>query len=136
MREARGLIDAAGKPLKRSPPGRPDSTEDWPMLTPKKSSNSLTPKGDKTLNGDTDLNIAHAEHSPSVANLNNPFRRHLVSNTSLTMNTTSRSSPQDLRSANTVTTPSPMNAVNSGWVITDDDMGNPYNLVRTCKLSV
>lgn len=41
LREARSLIDASEKPLRRSPPGMPHKQEDWPVLMPKKSSNSM-----------------------------------------------------------------------------------------------
>lgn len=40
--EERGLIDAAEKPLTRSPPGDPETVEEWPVLHPKKSSTPET----------------------------------------------------------------------------------------------
>ena len=38
--EARGLIDAVEKPLKRSPPGKPEFVEEWPVLSPEKRAES------------------------------------------------------------------------------------------------
>ena len=34
--ESRGLIDAIEKPLRRSPPGKPEYIEEWPVLSPEK----------------------------------------------------------------------------------------------------
>ncbi|MCJ1425837.1 hypothetical protein MMC29_003737 [Sticta canariensis] len=36
MKEARSLIDASEKPLRRSPPGMPHKQEEWPVLSPQK----------------------------------------------------------------------------------------------------
>lgn len=36
MKEARSLIDASEKPLRRSPPGMPHKQEDWPVLSPQR----------------------------------------------------------------------------------------------------
>lgn len=36
MKEARSLIDASEKPLRRSPPGMPHRQEEWPVLSPQK----------------------------------------------------------------------------------------------------
>ena len=44
--EARSLLDASERPLRRSPPGMPHKQEDWPVLSPKKSGIDLSLRGD------------------------------------------------------------------------------------------
>ncbi|MCJ1462421.1 hypothetical protein MMC07_001022 [Pseudocyphellaria aurata] len=43
MKEARSLIDASEKPLRRSPPGMPHTQEEWPALSPQKLNTSNKP---------------------------------------------------------------------------------------------
>lgn len=42
MKEARSLIDASEKPLRRSPPGMPHKQEEWPVLSPQKLTTTYT----------------------------------------------------------------------------------------------
>ena len=41
--EARSLLDATEKPLRRSPPGMPHQREDWPVLTPGNHGSGISP---------------------------------------------------------------------------------------------
>lgn len=51
MRESRSLIDATERLLRRSAPDRPDLVEDWPVLTPNKSSIVMALGGKMALSG-------------------------------------------------------------------------------------
>lgn len=44
IKAGRSLLDASEKPLRRSPPGMPHRQEEWPALTPRKTSKSVTTK--------------------------------------------------------------------------------------------
>lgn len=44
IRAGRSLLDASDKPLRRSPPDMPHKQEEWPTLSPHKSSKSVTPE--------------------------------------------------------------------------------------------
>jgi len=91
-RESRGLIDAAEIPLKWSPPERPSSMEDWPVLSPHKGSNSMALSGHITQYSDIKTTLAEGEDDPVTANPSNPFDRRLAQNMSVADDTVSRPS--------------------------------------------
>lgn len=73
-RAGRSLLDASEKPLRRSPPGMPQREEEWPTLTPRKTSKSLAPEND-----------GHQEHPRGSLNATSvrigPVERFPVSDT-------------------------------------------------------
>ncbi|MCJ1309625.1 hypothetical protein MMC25_003285 [Agyrium rufum] len=57
-KEGRTLLDACEKPLKRSPPGKPNEQEEWPSLAPMKTYRQGWPDNDRDIGHQTPASSA------------------------------------------------------------------------------
>lgn len=79
VKEARCLVDASEKPLRRSPPGKPHQEEEWPVLFPEKPTTPATLRelhSQETHEPMLRLTLRDEEKHPALANLSttgNPF---------------------------------------------------------------
>lgn len=88
IKEARCLIDASEKPLRRSPPGKPHQEEEWPVLFPEKPTTPATLRelhSQDTHKPVLRLTSRDEENLPALANLE-------VSSAKVELNPTGKSS--------------------------------------------
>lgn len=72
VKEARCLVDASEKPLRRSPPGKPHQEEEWPVLFPEKPTTPATLRelhSQETHEPLLRLTLHDEEKHPALANL-------------------------------------------------------------------
>ena len=72
VKEARCLLDASEKPLRRSPPGNPHQEEEWPVLFPEKPTTTATLRGIHSLDSPIPMLMSTShdkERYPALANV-------------------------------------------------------------------